>query len=203
MSKSHKKAKPLNSQPELQTLQPEVMAQPQPQFLQPPPNDAESSVRLENISAAEDAGASPDFESIEADLGANMPAADPAASGFLTKDQFFAGFGGCFTMASAVTGLQSLEISDKDKMAREASDAIYDTAIETPMFHFLVRPGNIYVQRSLVILVFAKTKADAVKLEAAEKRAATRRPVASSQPQAVPVSPASDPLSPDFGKGFN
>ncbi len=167
----------------------------------PPPQQAAEDLppSLESTSGAE---AQPDFASIEADLGASAPAADPAASGFLTKDQFYAGFGGCFTMASAVTRLKSLEINDNDRMAREASDAIYDTAIETPMFHFLVRPGNVYVQRSLVILVFAKTKADMVKAEIAMRRP-QRMPANQQDAHQVQVNPAADPTSANFGQGIN
>lgn len=151
--------------------------------------------------SASTSGAEPDFASIEAELGAAAPpAAELLGQGFLTKDQFFTGFGGMFTMASAMTGLKSLAVDESDQMARQASDAIYDTAAEMPMFHFLIRPGNIYLQRSLVILAFAIPKVEAVKAEAAARR--NIRPVASSAPP-VQSNPASDPLSDAFGKGVN
>ena len=190
-----KKPKPL-SKP-----QPEFMSQPiQEQMPEPMGQQLESVASQEQSAITSEADAAPDFTSIEADLGGTIPQQSPEASGFLTKDQFFAGFGGAFTMASAITRLDSLAIDDKDKMAREASDAIYDTAMEIPMFHFMVRPGNVYVQRALVIMVFGKTKMDAVKAEVMMKRAAlaqsaNAQPVASMAP-----TPASDPTSAYFGK---
>lgn len=179
--------------------QPQEIPAPESPLMLPPPQPAAEELPPPSGSTS---AADPDFASIEADLGAAAPAADPAASGFLTKDQFYAGFGGCFTMASAVTRLKSLEISENDRMAREASDAIYDTAIETPMFHFLVRPGNVYVQRSLVILVFAKTKSDMVKAEIAMRRP-NRMPANQQDAPIQTVNPATDPTSASFGQGIN
>lgn len=195
-----KKATPLpslQSQPEqgqmIQEQQPESLQQ-----LQPPVPSAEGLPQpLPNTPEA-DPAAQPDFDSIKAGLGASPVEEMAASGGVLTKDQFFAGLGGCFTMASAVTRLKSLEIEPGDRIAREASDAIYDTAAEIPMFNFLIRPGNVYVQRALVIFVFAKTKADAVKDEVMAKR--MQQAPQPGHSQAMRSSPASDPSSDDFGK---
>jgi hypothetical protein len=148
----------------------------------------------------------PDFDGILNELGPETGEREAASAAVLTKEQFFAGFGGMFAMASAMTGLKSLTVEADDDSARQASDAIYDTAAEVPMFRFLIAPGNLYVQRALVVLAFGVPKYQAVKAEALERRGQARaRKTVNIIPDAPQGQPrkVSDPLAADFGAGFS
>lgn len=96
-----------------------------------------------------------------------------AESEFLSPDQFFEGvFVPLHAVPGAVFQLQSLPIASHERQsARAASDALYETALEFPMFHFLIKPENIWVQRALAIGAYAIPKAQAVAMEIRAKKA--------------------------------
>lgn len=113
---------------------------------------------------------------VEGEPGADGIDGEPAAAnenaaGLLTKDQFWEGFRGCFNVGQQVTALESLGVPANDMGARAASDAVYDIALETEYLRFLIQPGNVWVQRALVIGAFTFPKYMGVKAELAERRA--------------------------------
>jgi hypothetical protein len=87
--------------------------------------------------------------------------------GILTEEQFFEGvFKPLHNVPGQMFRLQSLPIHDGElEAARAASQAIYETCLEVDILRFLIQPGNIWLQRALVIYVFAAPKAGAVRAE--------------------------------------
>lgn len=128
----------------------------------------------------------PDFDQITHEFGESDPDPEPAAleggepaSGLLSRDQFFVAFKSMFNVAAVVPvpplPLTSLAISPNDEMAaRGASDALYDIALESTYFRWLIEPQSVWVQRAVVIGSFASVKFVAVREEIRAKNA---RPV--------------------------
>lgn len=102
---------------------------------------------------------------------------DETGAKCLTKAQFFEAFKGMFNIAGGFTRLSSLPVSEGDIAARDACDAIYDTAAEVSYLRFLIEPSNIWVQRSLVIVAFTLPKYMAVKAELQHRRAEAAKEV--------------------------
>lgn len=102
---------------------------------------------------------------------------EEAASGLISKDDFFGLFQVCFHAPNLVPippfPLESLPIKpDEMQAARSASDAIYDIASETAYLRWLVEPGSLWMQRAFAILPFVGVKLFAVKAELASRHAA-------------------------------
>lgn len=151
-------------------------------------------------SQAEPSGNEPDFESITAEFGEPDP--DPAAdddvsanaSGLLTRDQFFAAFKSIFNVAAVVPvpplPLESLAIKPQEEQsARAASDVMYDIAVESPYFRWLIEPQSVWVQRAVVLGSFASVKFIAVRAEIRSKNA---RPVNDKPGQKKPAGQSAD-----------
>lgn len=128
----------------------------------------------------------PDFDQITHEFGEPDPDPDPSAleggepaDGLLSRDQFFVAFKSMFNVAAIVPvpplPLTSLAISPGDEMAAKgASDALYDIALESTYFRWLIEPQSVWVQRAVVIGSFASVKFVAVREEIRAKNA---RPV--------------------------
>jgi len=125
----------------------------------------------------------PDFEGITAEFGEPDPVAESDvdagggnASGLLSRDQFFLAFKSMFNVAAVVPvpplPLKSLAITENEEMAaRGASDALYDIALESAYFRWLIEPQSVWVQRAVVIGSFASVKFVAVREELRAKNA--------------------------------
>jgi hypothetical protein len=85
----------------------------------------------------------------------------------LTKDEFFNGvFRPMHDIPSALTKLHTLKIHEQEmEAARRASDAIYDTALESSWFRWLIQPGNVYIQRAFVVYAYVAPKSAMVRQE--------------------------------------
>lgn len=128
----------------------------------------------------------PDFEQITHEFGEPDPDPEPVAvegaesePGLLSREQFFVAFKSMFNVASVVPvpplPLKSLAITPGDEAAaRGASDALYDIALESTYFRWLIEPQSVWVQRAVVIGSFASVKFVAVREEIRAKNA---RPV--------------------------
>ena len=88
----------------------------------------------------------------------NVSGESGQSSEMLTREQFHKGFCMSFNMGSAVTKLESLHTPEDDAAAWEASNVIYDVALESEYLRFLIEPSNLWVQRSMVIFAFAAPK---------------------------------------------
>lgn len=128
----------------------------------------------------------PDFDQITQEFGEPDPDPEPvvvddgeAEPGLLSREQFFVAFKSMFNVASVVPvpplPLRSLAINPSDEMAaRGASDALYEIALESKYFRWLIEPESIWVQRTVAIGMFASVKFVAVREEIRAKNA---RPV--------------------------
>lgn len=125
--------------------------------------------------------------------------AKDAASGLISKDDFFRLFQVCFHAPNLVPippfPLESLPIQpDEMQAARSASDAIYDIASKTAYLRWLVEPGSLWMQSAFAILPFVGVKLFAVKAELAARHAAKvpeheRAPAAAQGEAPKPVAP--------------
>jgi hypothetical protein len=97
-----------------------------------------------------------------------------AAAGLFDRETFFAAFVQGQTIAGTFLGLQTLIQAPKSDGARPAADAIYDSLVETPALHFLLKPGNKWIGRAVVIGAYAGPVVIGCKAELAAKRAAAR-----------------------------
>jgi len=132
--------------------------------------------------------------------GGDNSGGDVLAPRTFTRDEFFAAFIGCFKGANVLvqykTGeaLRSLDIAADDPAARAASDAIYDTALEVPWLHWLLSPGNKWVQRIAVIGAFGFTVSTGVAAELKARRPTPVKPTGAApqaaEPQPVATAPA-------------
>lgn len=115
----------------------------------------------------------------------------------LDKDAFHRLFVGVFSVASVLTHLQSLKVSNDDGSARAASDALYETILDIPALHFLLEPQGKWAGRVMCIGMFAVPMAINVQAElAARSRIRTPEGGGGSSQQGVVI--------PDFdmsGKG--
>jgi len=83
----------------------------------------------------------------------------------------------CHALPGALLKLESLPVADNEmQAARAASDSVYDIAYETPMFRFLIEPGNIWVQRAFAIGAYAIPKAITVRAELQARRMKSAQP---------------------------
>jgi len=76
------------------------------------------------------------------------------ANGLFTFEAFKAGFSSCLYMSGHMTGLETLVISPDAKTFPKAAAAIYDTLLDTPSLHFLLRPGGKWIMRLTAIGMF-------------------------------------------------
>jgi hypothetical protein len=128
--------------------------------------------------------------------GAGAPGA-PAAPARVTREQFAELLAAALGIAGAVTGLRSLPIADAERPAfMPAAGAVYDTVVEIPALHWLLEPGNVYVQRALVVAAFVVPKARAVADELAAVRAARAKPAGSMRTEAAERARARDQADP-------
>lgn len=136
-----------------------------------PNESAATSIELEHLQSLEvDAGLKTAFTEGSAGEG-GAPA--EMSQQFLSKDEFFQFvFVPAHTMPATLMKIKSLHIQpDEKESARQASDAIYDTIMDTPILHFIIKPSSVWVQRALVIWAYAAPKAAAVREEIRMKNA--------------------------------
>jgi hypothetical protein len=99
----------------------------------------------------------------------------------ISLEAFQGAFSAIFTGVGAVTGLESVGIKPEEQTgANGAAKAVYDMALEVPFLRFLVEPGNIHIQRAMVIgmflvpkvmLVLAEIKARSIEVQPIEEAA--------------------------------
>lgn len=105
----------------------------------------------------------------ESEINLGLKAA-PAPRDILNPDEFHTVFCGGFNFSHHITGLQSLKVDKNDEAARGASQALYDTILDVPMLHFMLKPGGKWMERGFAILAFAGPMAQSLNAELAEKK---------------------------------
>ena len=95
----------------------------------------------------------------------------PAPShAMLSADDFHKVFVGGFNFSHHISGLKSLKVDGNHDAARDASKAIYDTIIDVPMLHFILKPGGKWMERGFAVAAFTFPMAQALNAELAAKR---------------------------------
>ena len=110
------------------------------------------------------------------DLG--IAAAPAATSNMLSPDDFHKLFVGGFKAGHKLTGLQSLKLDDGDEGARDCAYAIHETIVDVPMLHFILQPGNKWLDRAFAIGLFTVPMAISVRAELAARRSPPTPPSA-------------------------
>lgn len=125
-----------------------------------------------------------------ADIGLQ---AAPVPQGLMGHDQFHLMFCGGFNGASFLTGLKSLKVDKSDEAAYGASKATYDTILEIPSLHFMLKPGGKWMERGFAMFVFVTPMARALNAELDEKRRARKQNSPGAGAVSQPVSPPTPP----------
>lgn len=133
---------------------------------------------IEDLELEDDgSGAGPAGEAAAGTGPAGEAAAIDAAAaeaGLFDRETFFGAFVQGQVLAGTFLGLQTLVEAPKSDAARPAADAIYDSLVETPALHFLLKPGNKWIGRAVVIGAYAGPVVVGCKAELAAKRAAAK-----------------------------
>lgn len=90
----------------------------------------------------------------------------------LDKEAFHALFCGSFEVGSLMTGLKSLHVDKGDGKAVAASAALYDTILDVPMLHFMLKPQGKWMARVMAMGMFGFSMSQAVKAELSERQRA-------------------------------
>ncbi len=92
------------------------------------------------------------------------------SSVMLRKEDFYSLFRTGFKISHNVTGLKSLDLPEEDKGAKDCSDALYDCVVDIPALHFILMPGNKWLERSIAIGAFSIPMVISVKGELQARR---------------------------------
>lgn len=165
--RSSKKNPP--SAPESSPPSPEPMLQPQGDVLEPPLNTSspnESTTHIDRLIA----------DTEDSLAGAPIGGAIAPTAGMLKKDEFHKSFIAVFKFGHGMSGLQSLHIPpERAGAAEECTSALYESIIDIPALHFMLKPGNKWWGRALAIGTFTIPMAIGVSAELRARVAARHR----------------------------
>jgi len=99
----------------------------------------------------------------------DTPGAPLAGDGFVGLKVFQQGFDLTFTLFGQLTGLETLKLAPASEASRPASQAIYETCVEVPWLHWLIRPEGKWLQRAFTVGAFAVPLAVGVRVELAAR----------------------------------
>lgn len=166
-----------SGQPQAEVITPEVLDQPL-NTSSPEPDAATHFDDLINEEGAEDFSAAPRGPS----------------GGFISKEDFHKVFVTGFVGAHHLTKLQSLKVNPDDGAAIDASSAIYDSIMDIPALHGMLKTDGKWWGRILAIGVFTVPLASNIGAEMAARKAPRQQPQ-SAQPEQKAAAPA-QPVSP-------
>lgn len=92
----------------------------------------------------------------------------------LTREQFRDSFIGLHGIAATVSGKQCLALPNSRvdlKTAGDVADTFYETILDVPVLHFILKPGNKWLGRALVMGVYVQGMRAAMLEESAQGRA--------------------------------
>ena len=93
-------------------------------------------------------------------------------SKMLTRDEFRDSFVGLHGAAAAFTGIKALALPNSHintATADEVSDTIYETILDIPMLHFMLYPGNKWLGRGFVMVMYVQGMRNAIGEEVAAR----------------------------------
>ena len=101
----------------------------------------------------------------------------PSTEAVIDKEGFQSLFVGSFEFAHHFTGYQSLKVAKADARAKNCADALYETILDVPQLHFLIKPQSKWYGRAAAIGMFTIPMAIAVRNEHfARRHAAAQAP---------------------------
>lgn len=101
------------------------------------------------------------FDSLitEEQAAAQEVQAQIVASDLYSADEFRQSFFGLHAMASAMTGVKALALPNSrvtEEMGGNVSDALYETILEIPMMHFMLKRDGKWLGRAFVMFVYVQ-----------------------------------------------
>ena len=153
------------------------------QSLDPPQNRL--GLSLPNSSHLDDALAEATGDS--GTIGIDGAAAPDGGNGFIDRDVWCTGFLGAHKMVGQATGLGTLIAAPELPGGMDAAGALYDSIVDTPMLHFMVRPGSLWLQRTMLIGAFYVPIVGGVRAELRARRATDITPEGEHQAQPEPA----------------
>jgi hypothetical protein len=89
-------------------------------------------------------------------------------SKMMTREEFRQNFIGLHGFASVATGIQALSLPNthiNEATANEVADTFYETILDVPMLHFMLYPGNKWLGRGFVVMMYVQGMRAAIKVE--------------------------------------
>lgn len=139
---------------------PEPTTQPQEATENPTPTPEPTPEPTMKVIAASGGDTIPDFDAApipedelpESEAEPTEPYSGPETPpGLITYEIFRDSVGGGIKLTGQVTQLQTLIGACDESSWPEASRAMYDTILETPSLHWLIKPGAVWMQRTIAI----------------------------------------------------
>lgn len=93
----------------------------------------------------------------------------PPADKMLSREDFHKLFVGGFKAGHHLSGLQSLMLEDGNEAARDCAYALHETIVDIPMLHFILQPGNKWLDRAFAVGLFTVPMAMSVRTEIAAR----------------------------------
>jgi|GEM_PF-3170573 len=103
-------------------------------------------------------------------LGGSDGGQPPTDGHMLDHGAFHALFCVSFNTASTVTKLQSLSVDKEDEACQNCTRALYETILDIPMLHFVLKPSGKWMERMIAIGMFTVPMAIGVSQELAARR---------------------------------
>lgn len=174
---------PSNPQP---SIQEEMKNQPtqEPEALDQPLNTSSLETEPDHFNhLIEDA---PDYE----------PASNSGAmphTGLIEKDQFIKMYCGGFHAASRLTGIKSIDCSADEARCVEGFGALYETAHDIPVLHFMLRPTGKWLGRAMAMgMLFAPMAVGVSEELKAKQKPTGKADFAKAKEATKPKTPAYD-----------
>jgi len=108
-------------------------------------------------------------------------------STMMSQDDFTANFIGLHGAAATFSGIKSLALPNShvnEATAEEVAGVLYETILDIPMLHFMLYPGNKWIGRGFVMIMYVQGMRGAISAEMAEKghKKQKAKPHTKSQP---------------------
>lgn len=90
----------------------------------------------------------------------------------LNKEEFRASFIGMHSLAAAMSGIKAIALPNsniQEATANEIADMFYETILDIPLLHFMLQPGNKWLGRGMLMLVYVQGMRGAILEELREK----------------------------------
>src|SRR5579883_693933 len=133
---------------------------------------------------------SSDAAHLDQAFAAATGASEPAGPRFMPRDEWCKGWLAAHGVCGQMLGSATLAHCPERAGAMDAAGAIYDTAADTPMLHWLIDPKSEWMKRGFVVFAFYGPVAKGVAGELRQRRAAKPAGKASPAPGVPDMSAA-------------